>query len=64
MSAPQIYDELGKHAPRYRQSVNKALEILTECGLISKYYDKEKKALCYHLIKETYVLRITEMKIE
>jgi len=64
MSAPQIHDGLGIHAPRYRQSVNKALEILTESGLVTKYYNKENKALYYHLVKETYIIKIAEMKIE
>ena len=64
MSAPQVYEKLGKNAPKYRQSVNKALETLRECGLVTKYYSDENKAIYYHLGKKTYVLKIAEMKIE
>lgn len=64
MSAPQIYKELGKYAPKYRQSVNRALEMLREYGLVKKYYDNKNKAIYYHLIKETYTLKIAEMEIE
>lgn len=64
MSAPQIYRKLGENAPKYRQSVNKALEILTECGLVRKYYANEKKAIFYGLTKKKYTLKIPEMEVE
>lgn len=64
MSATQMHGELGKYAPKYRQSVNKALEILREGGLVTKYYDIENKAIYYSLIKRKYILKIDEMKIE
>lgn len=64
MSAPQAYEKLGKNAPKYKRSVNRALEILRECGLVTKYYSNENKAIYYHLGKKTYVLKIAEMKIE
>lgn len=64
MTATEIHDELGKYAPKYRQSVNKALEVLREGGLVTKYYDNEKKGICYHLKKKKYVLKIDKMEIE
>jgi Fe2+ or Zn2+ uptake regulation protein len=64
MSAPQVYGKLGNYAPKYRQSVNKALELLRESGLLSKYYNAEKKKLCYHLIKKKYTIDLAEMKVE
>ena len=64
MSAPQIRDKLGVYAPKYRQSVNKALEMLRECGLVTKYYDNENKAIYYRLMKKTYIVKIDEMRIE
>lgn len=64
MSASQIYSKLGNYAPKYRQSVNKALELLRESGLLSKYYNAEKKKLYYHLIKEKYTINLAEMKVE
>jgi len=63
MSAPQIYEELGPHAPKYRQSVNKSLGILRERGLVTKYYNNEKGGIYYHLVKKILVLKIDEMKI-
>jgi Fe2+ or Zn2+ uptake regulation protein len=64
MSAPQIYRELGKYAPKYRQSVNKSLEMLREAGLVSKHYDNENKAIYFHLVKKTYIFEISKMKVE
>jgi predicted transcriptional regulator len=64
MSASQIYSKLGNYAPKYRQSVNKALELLRESGLLSKYYNAEKKKLYYRLIKEKYTINLAEMKVE
>ncbi|MBD3193376.1 MAG: hypothetical protein GF308_22260 [Candidatus Heimdallarchaeota archaeon] len=64
MSAPQIYSRLGEHAPKYRQSVNKALEILRECGLIQKYYSEEQKGLFYHLKKKNYLVKLDSMEVK
>jgi len=64
MTAPQIYKALKNEAPKFRQSVNKALEVLREGGLIVKYYDAERKAIYYHLVKKVFVVKIPEMEVE
>ena len=64
MTTSQLYDELGTSAPKYRQSVNKAIELLREGGLVTKYYNTEEKGICYHLKKRKYILKIDKMEIE
>jgi len=64
MSAPQVYGELLERAPIYRQSVNKALETLKDCGLLTKYYDDSRKAIYYHLEKKTYIVKIDQMRVD
>ena len=64
MSAPQIYKELGDKAPTYRQSINKSLDILENCGLVEKYYDNNKKAICYRIVKKSLRLRLDNLSIE
>jgi len=63
MSAPQIHRRLGNKAPRYRQSINKSLELLKEAGLVDKYYNDEKKAIYYRITKKVVTLKLDEMKI-
>ena len=63
MSAPQIFEELGTHAPKYRQSINKTLETMRNCGLVAKYYDNEKRGIYYHLIAKSIILEIDKLKV-
>jgi len=64
MSASQVYKELKNNAPKYRQSVNKALDLLEECKIIEKYYDDKEKTIKHHLIKKEYKLILEKMEIE
>lgn len=64
MSASELYQSLGKDAPSYRQSVNKALEILKDAELVEKYYSEEKKAICYNVISKQIVISLLEMEVE
>lgn len=64
MSAPQIFRELGKEAPSYRQSINKTLEMMRSCGLISKYYDTDNKGIYYHLYSKTYNISLQMLTIK
>lgn len=45
----QIAKDLGGRGPIYRQSVNRALEILRESGLVKKEYDIKKKGLYFSI---------------
>ncbi|KAF5036071.1 hypothetical protein DSECCO2_578880 [anaerobic digester metagenome] len=55
--------ELGVNKPKYRQSVNRALEILRECKIITKDYNPEKKALFYSLKIEKVEIDLLKMEI-
>lgn len=61
MSAPELYERLNGLAPKYRQSVNKPLDQLDSAGIVEKYYDKEKKALIYHLVKDHYTIDLVSL---
>ena len=56
--------ELKDNAPKYRQSVNKTLEILKQSDLVKKYYDDTKKALYYGIIRKELRLNLENMSIE
>ncbi len=64
LSAPEIFNKLGNSRPRYRQSVNKSLEILKSCDLIEKYYDDNKKILLYHLKYKNISVDLEKMEIK
>lgn len=64
MTASEVFLELKQDAPKYRQSVNKALEILKESGLVRKYYNDTKKALYYRIVKKNLSLNLEEMSVE
>ena len=64
MTATEVFSNLKEHAPRYRQSVNKALEILKQSGLLRKYYDDKAKALYYGVVKKTLLLNLQSMTVE
>ena len=43
MTAVEISNALGNKAPKYRQSINRSLEILRECQLVKKEYDEDQQ---------------------
>ena len=64
LTASEVFFRLKENAPKYRQSVNKALETLKESGLVRKYYDDTKKALYYGIVKKKLSLNLEDMMIE
>lgn len=64
LTASEVFVKLKENAPKYRQSVNKALEILKESGLVKKYYDDTKKALYYGVVKKKLSVNLEDMTIE
>lgn len=64
MTAVEVFSRLGDSAPKYRQSVNKALEKLKRYGLVRKYYDDTRKGLYYGVTKKRLVLNMEDMSIE
>jgi len=52
MTANEVISKLKENAPRYRQSIYKALEILHTSGLVEKYYNDTTKALRYGIVKK------------
>lgn len=63
MSAPEILSKL-KQNPLYRQYVNRELEILKDCLLVSKYYDDKEKKLLYHIENKEITIDIIQLKIK
>jgi len=64
MTAVEIFRHLRETAPKYRQSVNKALESLKEAGLVRKYYNDTRKQLYYGIIKKRIIIVLETMSIE
>lgn len=64
MTAVDVFRQLGEEAPRYRQSVNKALESLKQAGLVRKYYSDLKKELYYGIVKKRITIVLETMSIE
>jgi hypothetical protein len=64
MDAVETFCKLGDQSPVYRQSVNKALESLRKAGLVKKYYNENKKKLCYSLLKKSVSINLEKMEIE
>jgi len=62
-NVPEISEELGKNGPIYRQSINRSLEILRECGLINKSYSVDNKALYYSLNFKKLTIDISTMEL-
>lgn len=60
----EIYNSLGKEGPRYRQSINKALEILTDAKLVKKYYDNDTKKIKYGIINQKIIIDFLKMEVE
>jgi len=63
MTAVEISIALGNKAPKYRQSINRSLEILRECQLVKKEYDEEKKSLCYSLKHAKLIINLRNMEM-
>ena len=64
MTAVEVFSRLGDSGPKYRQSVNKALEKLKRYGLVRKYYDDARKNLYYGITKKRLILNMDDMSIE
>jgi len=64
MTSTDVLSELKEHRPMYRQSVNKALEMLKESGLVRKYYDDSRKALYYSLVKKMITINLKDGSID
>jgi len=63
MTAVELYKKLGDEAPKYRQSINKSLEILKESGIIHKYYSDKDKKLYYHMQYKKIIIDLEKMQI-
>ena len=63
-SVKEVYSNLQKNKPEYRQSVNKALDLLNEVGLVDKYYDENKKKIVYSANYQTIKIHLNEMDIQ
>lgn len=63
-TAVEIYGDLKGDAPKFRQSVNRALEVLRRHKLIKKYYDENRKALYYRIVKSDFHIDLKNMSVE
>lgn len=64
LTAPEIYQKLGDDAPVYRQSVNKALDILEQSKLVEKYYNSEKKAIQFKIVTKKLTIDLKDLSVE
>lgn len=64
MTVKEINLALGEKAPKYRQSINRSLEILRECKLVKKQYDEDKKVLYYSINHAKIIINLEKMEIE
>lgn len=64
MTAKEISVALGENAPKYRQSINRSLEILREGQLVKKEYNEEKKVLYYSLRYSKIIIELENMEIK
>ena len=62
-TSTEIYRELKEKAPKFRQSVNRALDILVQYGCVRKYYDENRKALYYQLSEKEYKIDLRDMSV-
>jgi len=64
LTVKEIYGELEEeNRPTYRQSVNRALDVLKEAGLVKKIYSDEKKNLVYFLEHEELRLKLLDDEV-
>ncbi|MFW5903070.1 MAG: hypothetical protein ACOCTT_04230 [archaeon] len=63
-SVKEVYSNLKKNKPKYRQSVNKALDLLSEVDLVEKYYDENKKKIIFSPNYDTIKIHLDEMNIK
>lgn len=65
MNVKGVVSELSKRglAPKYRESVYKNLEKLVDCGIVEKFYDREK-GVCYRLVKSDLKIDLAKWTIE
>ena len=62
MTPIQIYRALGDKAPKYRQSINKALYILQKCGLVAKYVSSNDRKLYYKITVKDITINLENME--
>lgn len=61
LSAIEIHRRMGSEGPKYRQSINKQLELLKEHGFVVKYYDDKKGAICYKITAKSISIDVIKM---
>ena len=67
LTVTEIFKEINKkneYHVKYRESIYRAVEKLVDAGLVTKYYDTEKKAICYRLAVKTIKLNLIEDRVE
>jgi len=60
----EVYSSLKNNKPKYRQSVNKALDQLNEVGLVEKCYSTERKKIIYSIKFKEISICFEDMKIQ
>lgn len=63
LTVKEIHSSLSDNKPKYRQSVNKSLEILKEADLIKKSYNDKKKNIVYEIKSNRLVIDFDKMKV-
>lgn len=63
MSVREVFENLKDTRPKYRQTVYKVLERMQECGLAEKFYDRQRKRICYRLIAETIEISFARKEV-
>ena len=67
LTVAEIFKEISKkdeYNIKYRESIYRAVEKLVDAGLVKKYYDTEKKAICYKLTVKIIRLNLIEGRVE
>ncbi len=64
LSAAEVHRRLviAEQSPRHRESVYRDLEILVHCGVLSKQYDHQTKAIVYGLVGRQIVIDLLETR--
>lgn len=64
MTIAEIRKKLKEKAPVYRQSVNRALDILSDSKLVKKEYSEKEKRIVYSLIFNKITINFKDMTIQ
>lgn len=57
LSSIEVYKAVGEELSLRRESIYKDLEILSDAGVLEKFYDPKEKKLKYRLVKKEVVIR-------